>query len=227
MFDLLTSLEFLVLVMAYLLGTFPLGLIWCKRKGIDLRAVGSGNIGATNVKRALGLGPAIVVFLFDVAKGWVSAGAALALTRDTNFALVAGFLAILGHCFPFYLKFKGGKGVATTLGVVLVIYLIPASLGFGAFFLVLVLTRLVSLGSLVGTTVFATTQLVISDYRTTLISLVGAALIFYLHRVNIRRLIEGTETKFTFGKGPDKTYEATEPEIQEETRELVTSGSSL
>lgn len=188
---------------AYLLGSIPFGLIaGFKVKGLDIREQGSKNIGATNVFRVVGKKWGITVLLLDVLKGYVACvlpaffGQSFALP----FLLLLGVSAILGHSFPVWLKFKGGKGVATSLGVFLAIAWIPTLITFGIWILCFVITRIISISSLLAALVFP--GMIVRCYRGTgdfkfllPISLVLAAFIFYTHRANIQRLRQGTEKK--------------------------------
>ncbi|MCW5943833.1 MAG: glycerol-3-phosphate 1-O-acyltransferase PlsY [Fimbriimonadaceae bacterium] len=200
------------ILFGYGLGSVPFGVLVARAKGIDIRKVGSGNIGATNVKRALGTKWGLFVFFLDVLKGllpsflaWSLVGTALPMVLGSysllprEYVALAGFAAILGHCASPFLGFKGGKGIATGLGAVLGADPAVALSAFGAFIVVVSVTRYISLGSLVaGVAVFAFGML----FRSPPI-LMGAyvflwAFVWYRHRDNVARLRAGTESKFSF-----------------------------
>ncbi len=185
------------LITTYLYASIPFGLLISRLRGVDIRKVGSGNIGATNVSRALGIWYAIPVGLLDFTKGLLPVLlASLFLHTQVSVALVAA-VALLGHIFPLYLKFKGGKGAATYAGTMSVI------LGLPLFILLLLLwivglyaTKLMSLvnlilsGIVIIIVILATHSLVFTCY-----ALFAALVIAYSHRENIKRLLEGKENK--------------------------------
>ncbi len=191
------------ILLAYLLGSIPFGLIAGFRiKGIDIREHGSKNIGATNVSRVIGKKWGITVLLLDAMKGYVACAlpAFFGPHPALPFQLLLGVSAILGHSFPVWLKFKGGKGVATSLGVFLAIATIPTLITFCLWILCFTLTHIISISSLVAALVF---PLILAwryagtpEFAYLLpISLVLAVFIFYTHRANIQRLRQGTEKK--------------------------------
>ncbi len=196
-------------VAAYLLGSLPTGFLLGKAKGIDIRTIGSGNIGATNVFRALGKTAGLLVLLVDAAKGflacWLLAAAAASflhahpdsagVSREW-LAIVAGVSAILGHNYTCWLRFKGGKGVATTAGVLLALFPKAFLIGLGVWLLVFALSRYVSLASIVAALVlpFAVWLCGAGASLTAVAALLGA-LAIYKHRTNIQRLCHGTEPR--------------------------------
>jgi glycerol-3-phosphate acyltransferase PlsY len=201
----------LVTVAAYLLGSVPFGVLVTRLfTGKDVRAVGSGNIGASNVARAAGKGAAIVTLLLDAAKASLPMLAALSwfgaqgpAAADLA-AVLVGAAAFAGHLFPLWLGFKGGKGVATALGVFLVLAPIAALLAVVTFGLVFALTRIPAIGSIAGTTVCAVGAIVHvarnheGSWWSSPVSwaAIGIALVIFLrHRANIERLLRGTENK--------------------------------
>jgi glycerol-3-phosphate acyltransferase PlsY len=215
------------IVLGYLLGSLPTGYLVAKRHGIDIRNHGSGNIGATNVARVLGKKPGLLVFFCDALKGWLavrlaylviwrSAGGSMPasvldfVTLTPPHDAVAGVLAaiacILGHNFPVWLGFRGGKGIATTTGVLL--GLMPAAVAisalvWGAAFFAL---RYVSLASLLAAATLPLTVGLLwraghANIALFCFSLAATALAFWRHRANIQRLLEGTEPRFV-AKGP-------------------------
>lgn len=201
----------IIALLSYLIGSLPFGFLLARWiKGVDLRAYGSGNIGATNASRVLGKKWGIVVLLLDVAKGllptlllWRFFGAELGAPHAR---VLAGTCAILGHVFPVWLGFRGGKGVATALGVASVLGWPWAMLGAaGVFALTFFTTRIVSLGSMLAAATFAGVQLYVlapqwldrEHWSLTLFSTVMPALIILWHRSNLLRLLRGEERGLT------------------------------
>jgi glycerol-3-phosphate acyltransferase PlsY len=182
---------------AYLLGSIPFGAVLARIKGVDLRKVGSGNIGATNVARAMGKGWAIAVLLADAAKGFVPVWLGIRWQLPALAVAGAGLGAIVGHMFTLFLRGRGGKGVATSLGVSLALSPVMALVGFGVYAVVFALTRLSSLGSLLGVWTFAV-GFVAARHPTwpyAALALGGAALVTLRHRANIQRLVKGEEKR--------------------------------
>jgi acyl phosphate:glycerol-3-phosphate acyltransferase len=198
-------------IAAYFLGSIPFGLLLGKLfGGRDVRSAGSGNIGATNVARVAGLVAGILTLLLDAAKGAFAVFLAGRLSEQSaTWMMIAGLCALVGHCFPIWLGFRGGKGVATAAGVFLV--LSPLSF-LGAvllFFLVVLYWRFVSLGSISAA---AAMPLLIyffwaphhaPPYAVTFGSLAAALLIVYKHDANIQRMVQGDEPRFSFRKRQD------------------------
>ncbi|HET6610430.1 MAG TPA: glycerol-3-phosphate 1-O-acyltransferase PlsY [Kofleriaceae bacterium] len=185
---------------AYLLGSIPFGLLFARLRGVDIRAVGSGNIGATNVARNLGKRLGVVVLLCDALKGALPVALALAIglgDRAGDAALaVTGGAAICGHCFPVWLKFRGGKGVATAFGVFLAASPLAALAGFLAFAILYALTRVASIGSLGAALVIPAFIAVTDRPQWQLgLALFGAAIVIFKHRKNVARLLHGNELK--------------------------------
>ncbi|MDX2177176.1 MAG: glycerol-3-phosphate 1-O-acyltransferase PlsY [Candidatus Sumerlaeia bacterium] len=197
----------LALAAAYLAGAIPTGLFVGKAKGVDLREVGSKNIGFTNAWRVLGAGPGLVVLVVDVGKAFAAARY-LPPLADSSAAWVpaaAGIAVLLGNFFNVFLRGKGGKGVATGLGVFAA--LAPQSIGAAAvvFFLTVAATRYISLGSLLAVTVLLAGTLYWDDWPVRAIAALTWALVVYKHRENIGRLRAGTERKFgRAGSEPSK-----------------------
>ena len=189
----------LTLLLGYLLGSIPSGFLagqWCK--GIDLRTIGSGSTGATNVLRNVGKGPALAVFLVDVAKG----AAAVLLARSLNptsalidwIQVLAGLAALAGHIWPVWLGFKGGKAVATGFGMFLGLACPVGLACFGMFMAVFSISRIVSLASVVAAVSLPLLMAAGSDSNANLVvALVAMLLVLWRHRSNIQRLINGTE----------------------------------
>ena len=183
-------------LVGYAVGSLPLGYLAANRlKGIDLRRVGSGNVGATNMYRTGGLAMAVLVVLVDVAKG---AGSVLLMTRDADVIapVSAGLAAILGHIFPVWLRFRGGKGVATACGVFWMLAPIATAMAAAVFVATVWMTRYVSLGSILATAVLPTFIWMTSSPAPVIVGSVAAAvLVIERHRANLIRLREGTERR--------------------------------
>ena len=182
---------------AYLLGSIPNGYVLGKLFGVDVRQIGSGNVGATNVARAVGKWQGVVTLLADAAKGMapVAIGLWLNLKPDA-IAAIAG-AAFLGHLYPVFLKFRGGKGVATGVGALLIIAPLATLLLIGVFVAVVLPTRLVSLSSIIAAAVTPLALWIF--FQPPAIVLLGgflAAMIVWRHRGNIQRLMAGTEPRF-------------------------------
>lgn len=192
----------LLIIFGYLLGSIPFGYLISKVKGIDIRKIGSGAIGSTNVSRAFGLKWGIIVGILDLLKGIIPAYFATEfLIPDWQIALVA-ITPVLGHIFSVWLGFKGGKGVSTTLGVLFVLlgwrfFLVWISI----FVLVLVIVRVMSFTSLVMSSLLPLFFLASSfSYAYFILGWVLFVLIWWAHRENLQRMQEGRELKFTFKK---------------------------
>lgn len=191
-----------LMVGAYLLGGVPTGWLVCRAHGIDLFNFGSGNIGATNVVRAVGAKWGAVVFVADVAKALIPTLIARALfPADQLLWMAGGVAATAGHVFSPFLRFRGGKGVACLLGMVLGVNVVITAWAFGSFLLVVAASRYVSLGSVVGVTVAAVVSLVSRQpVAVSAMFIAVDVLTFVLHRKNIKRLIAGTEAKLGANK---------------------------
>jgi acyl phosphate:glycerol-3-phosphate acyltransferase len=199
---------FFIFLAAYVCGSIPFGLLLGKLFGAtDVRKTGSGNIGATNVARSAGLSAGILTLVLDAAKGAVPVWLARHYFPDhAAFQILAGLGALAGHCFPVWLKFNGGKGVATAAGVFLVLCL-PAALGaLLVFALVVGFWRYVSLASVSAAAAmpllvyFLWAPHFAPPISVTVGSLAAAMLIVYKHDANLQRLVEGTEPKFSLRK---------------------------
>jgi len=197
-----------VALVAYLLGSIPFGLILGKAfGGADVRKAGSGNIGATNVARVAGPLAGILTLLLDASKGWFSVWLAARLfVGNSNAMILAGLLAMLGHCFPIWLRFRGGKGVATAAGIFLALSAPAMAAALVLFLLVVVTWRYVSLGSLAAAAAIPLLIYLLwaphfaPPESLTLGSLAISLLVIFQHRSNIVRLARGEEPKFSFGK---------------------------
>jgi acyl phosphate:glycerol-3-phosphate acyltransferase len=197
-------------IAAYLVGAIPFGLLFGFMKGLDIRTKGSGNIGATNAIRLLGKPIGITAFLLDFLKGFGPTLLALRLgepivpagTNPQLLALLCGAAAVLGHCYPVYLRFKGGKGVAATAGAVLALRWDAALVSFAVFFLVRAISRYVSLSSMALGAAFPLAIVILhpddafgSYMWITIGGILAALLIAVRHRSNIARIAKGEESK--------------------------------
>lgn len=210
------ALSSIAVLLSYLIGATPFGYLIAKwARGVDIRTVGSGNVGATNVGRVLGFRFFVLVMTLDLLKGLgPTLGFPMAVEAMTGrpvpiLAVPVALAAILGHNFPVYLRFKGGKGVATSLGAVLGLDPIAAAAAAVAFLIVLVLTRYVSMSSILGGTAFVVVHFARAREPWTASDLALASLIavlyvmlIYRHRSNLGRIRAGTESKVSFGKKP-------------------------
>lgn len=189
-----------LLLLAYLVGAMPTSyLVGRLAYGIDLRDHGSGNLGATNVFRVLGWRAAVPVGLVDVAKGWAPAALFPRWDQaaDPGWALAYGTAAIVGHVFSVYVKFKGGKGVATSAGVFTALAPWATLIGVAVWAMTVTLTRIVSLGSLLAAVALPVAVYFTGEPVHTLWLAVGLALfVIYAHRSNIGRLVRGEENRF-------------------------------
>lgn len=214
----------IVAVAAYLLGSIPTGFLVAKARGIDIRKAGSGNIGATNSFRVLGKPSGIFVLLVDAAKGYVACWMGLFIyanfspeTVIHSFAdlsamfdqwescvIIAGIFAVLGHNYTCWLKFKGGKGIATTAGVYLALAPVALGIALAVFILTILVTRYASVGSIVAAialpiAVWFTNE----DLFLRIVTIAFGAMAIYKHKSNIRRLMQGTENRL--GKKTEAT----------------------
>lgn len=197
-------------VLAYLLGSIPFAYLAGRAKGVDIRTVGSKNVGATNVFRTLGKRIGIAVMLLDIGKGVAATLIARALT-ESPWPLVAGAAAIVGHVFPVWLRFKGGKGVAVGGGAVIGLVPVVSLIVLGTWIVVVALTRYVSLASIAAAVAFPVGALLLGEHWPTLLfSLFASGAVIVRHRANMGRLLKGTEPKLELGRrrGGDAAPEA-------------------
>lgn len=197
----MSSHEILYVLCSYLLGSVPFGyLIFLFSEGKDIRATGSGNIGATNVLRSKGKLAGLATLALDILKGALPIVYGRVHFDLPWVVLLGGLAVLLGHVFPVFLKFSGGKGVAALVGVFLVFHF-PALLVFLVFFFwALAQTRFVSLGSLLGTAALFFAILFTQTAETAMVAFAMLLLIVFRHRGNIARLLDGSERKFAFRK---------------------------
>lgn len=209
---------FAAIILAYLIGSINFAVIFSSiflKK--DVRSLGSGNAGTTNVMRNGGFLPGALTFIFDALKGYAASFIGLKvfeyLSHYTEWAMPAygalacGLACMLGHVFPIFFQFKGGKGVATSVGIFYVCNPLAITLGLAAFALVLIISKIVSLSSLIATVVVVVLSIVFYDYDASLLPQIilivsMGAIVFLKHTENIKRLIAGTESKI--GKGGKK-----------------------
>jgi glycerol-3-phosphate acyltransferase PlsY len=188
--------DLLAVVAAYLMGSIPFAQLLSRRRGIDLRRVGSGNVGATNVLRTLGVRPAVLAMMLDAVKGTVAVLIAQRLTNGVAAPVAAGLASMIGHVYPVWLRFRGGKGVATAAGAFAVLTPVAAAVALGVFLLTVALTRFISVGSIVAALTLAGWAIA-SDVPTIVAigAAIGAALVIIGHRANLLRLVAGTERR--------------------------------
>ncbi|MCR4410652.1 MAG: glycerol-3-phosphate 1-O-acyltransferase PlsY [Candidatus Saccharicenans sp.] len=191
-------MKILLVVASYFLGAFPTGFLLVRMSSRkDIREIGSGSTGATNVLRYGGWKMAIPVMIVDLLKGFLPAFLAVSLLADRRLAVWALLAAVLGHCYPVYLRFRGGKGVATTVGGFLYLAPLPLLISLGLTLLMLLCFRYVSLATLSG--LLALPLLILLLTKETFLFWTGwlfFLLILFRHRENIKRLLAGTERKF-------------------------------
>ena len=195
------TLVFLILLVSYLLGSFPSGFLYAKNlKGIDLRYVGSGSTGATNVLRNIGKWPALLVFILDVLKGLIAVKIAHFFLSDNIYQVLAGLCAITGHIWPIWLKGKGGKAVATGLGMFIALSWAVGLASFGTFLIVISLTQIVSLSSITAALLLPIYMLIYVgtfNHPFTIVSFIVAIIVIWKHRSNIHRILKGEEPKIS------------------------------
>ncbi len=198
-----------VIILSYLIGGIPFGYLIAVTKGIDIRTEGSGNIGATNVGRVLGRKYGLIIFILDMFKGFVAvffvpllvSGMKFPTTPDNLLVILCGLFAVLGHAFPVYLRFRGGKAVATSFGIFVWLAPRPILISFGVWIVTVMVSRYVSLGSMIGTLVVIWAIVYFEDapfgdnVHLTFLSMAVAILVIAKHKSNIQRIISGTEKK--------------------------------
>jgi glycerol-3-phosphate acyltransferase PlsY len=199
-----------IAVAAYLLGSIPTGYLVGRARGIDIRTTGSGNIGATNVFRSVGKTVGVFALIVDGLKGyaactwlcdWTLTLSGISTTDAELYRIIAGICAVLGHNFTCWLKFKGGKGIATSAGVYFALAPVAAGIALGAWIIVFALSRYVSLASIAAAAALPATIWLMSDSLTLrIVTTVLGLLAIFKHRGNIRRLLNGTEHRIEFKK---------------------------
>lgn len=207
--------EALLIILAYLIGSIPTALLISKKYfGIDIREYGSGNMGATNTFRVLGSRYGSIVMLIDILKGMAAVGLFHLLPyyysnelERTNFMMGLGLAAVLGHIFPVFADFKGGKGVATLFGMILAVQPVIAVSCMGVFLLVLFLTRYVSLSSILGAIMLPVSVLWIwNEHELTyrIFAILVALMVLLTHQKNIVRILKGAENRVPILKHRDR-----------------------
>jgi acyl phosphate:glycerol-3-phosphate acyltransferase len=198
-------------IVAYLLGSIPTA-VWVGKwfYGVDVRNEGSGNAGATNTIRVLGAKAGIPVVIIDILKGYFAVWLMQYFIPETTpadtqiyFKIIAGLLAVIGHALPVFAGFRGGKGVATLLGIGIALYGGAVLFSVGLFLLIIIVTRYVSLGSVLAGIAFPLAVILyfkITNPGLIALSIFAALFLLWTHRKNIRRLLTGTENKFSFKK---------------------------
>lgn len=190
----------LAVVFGYLLGSMPFAYLLARRRGIDLRHAGSGNLGAANVLRTVGVWAAVIAMLLDVLKGSAAVLAAQAITTGTAAPVAAGLASILGHVYPVWLRFRGGKGVATAAGVFALLAPVALSVAGVVFVITVVVTRFVSAGSVAAAIALVIAAAVSGAPGPVVAGAVGAAMIvLFRHRANMERLVAGSERRVELG----------------------------
>jgi glycerol-3-phosphate acyltransferase PlsY len=185
----------LLIICAFVMGSIPVGVIVAKTKGIDLKKIGSGNIGATNVLRSLGKGPAALTLFGDMLKGALAVALGKYFGLGTFYQGLIGLSAILGHNFSLFLGFRGGKGVATSLGVFLLYSPQTALITFIIWIVVVLTTKYSSLGALISFGLLPLTIILLDSRDKLPVAALVTLFILIRHTDNIRRLIKGTERK--------------------------------
>ena len=184
------------ILLGYLAGSVPFAFLLARRAGIDVRFAGSGNVGAANVMRTTGTRRAILVMSLDVAKGALAVALALVVHAGVTLTALAAAAAVVGHIYPVWLRFHGGKGVAVAAGVFAVLTPIATALAAGLFLVIVWLTRYVSLGSIAATAALPPAAWITGEPIAVVLAAAGSGgLILFRHRGNIRRLREGTERR--------------------------------
>jgi glycerol-3-phosphate acyltransferase PlsY len=182
--------------LGYLIGSVPFAQLLARRRGIDLRRVGSGSVGASNVLRTSGVRPAVVAMGLDAVKGALAVLVAQRLSVAPATSMAAGVAAVVGHVYPVWLRFKGGKGVATAAGVFAVVAPLAIGVACGVFVGAVWITRYISVGSIAATVALVALTAVGDDPAVVLIgALASAVVIVYRHRANLSRLFSGTERR--------------------------------
>lgn len=186
----------IALTIGYLCGSIPFALLLTRSRGVDLRDVGSRNVGAANVLRTAGVAPAVVVMLLDAGKGALAVVVARLLTDDVVMVMIAGLAAIIGHVYPPWLRFRGGKGVAASAGVFVVLAPLATAIAALAFVGTIAATRFISAGSIAGALVLPVAAVAGNAPAPVVVGTVLAAVIVLVrHRDNLSRLVAGTERR--------------------------------
>ena len=192
--------KILYIIAAYFIGSIPFAYIISKAKGVDIRTVGSGNPGATNVFRSVGKVPGTITFVLDMAKGFLPVFAAKIIFNEPSFyyLLAVAAAALAGHIYTVFLNFRGGKGIATGGGMFLALFPVPALIAVGVFILVFLLSGYVALGSMIAAASIPVSAFILGTHglEGVVFAVLAAALVIYKHKSNIKRLKNRTEYRF-------------------------------
>jgi len=192
-----SELQICLIIFSYLLGSISTSIIVCKIKKVDIRKIGSGNAGATNTVRALGKKYGAIVLILDIIKGIIPTIIASSLSSDSLILPVScAFAVVLGHVFPIYFSFKGGKGAATIIGTIIIIFPIGALICFITWVTVIILSGYVGLGTIIAAIIFPISILIFSDINLIFFGITAMLFILGAHYNNIIRLIQGKENRF-------------------------------
>jgi glycerol-3-phosphate acyltransferase PlsY len=184
------------ILLGYAVGSVPFAFLLARRAGVDVRVAGSGNVGAANVLRTSGTSLGVTVLALDVSKGAATVLAAYAAAGTVSAMAAAGAAAVVGHIYPVWLRFHGGKGVAVAAGVFAILTPLATVAATAVFFSTVWLTRVISLGSVAATVTLPSVALAAGAPTSVLVAAVGvASLILFRHRANIRRIVSGTERR--------------------------------
>jgi glycerol-3-phosphate acyltransferase PlsY len=188
-------MELVAIAFGYLIGSIPFAQLLSRRRGIDLRRVGSGNVGASNVLRTSGIRPAVVAMCLDAVKGAAAVLVAERIVPGAGTPAAAGVASVLGHVYPVWLRFRGGKGVATAAGVFSVLAPMALAMACAVFVAAVWLTRYISVGSLAGSAALVGLTVQGDEPLVPLAAAAAAVVIIVRHRANVRRLLAGTERR--------------------------------
>jgi len=192
-----SELQIVLIIFSYLLGSISTSIIVCKIKKVDIRKIGSGNAGATNTVRALGKKYGAIVLILDIIKGIIPTIIASSLSPDSLILPVScAFAVVLGHVFPIYFSFKGGKGAATIIGTIIIIFPTGALICFITWVTVIILSGYVGLGTIIAAIIFPISILIFSDINLIFFGITAMLFILGAHYNNIIRLIQGKENRF-------------------------------
>jgi glycerol-3-phosphate acyltransferase PlsY len=229
----------LVAIIAYLIGSISFSVIVSKKMaGFDVREKGSGNAGSTNVLRSVGKKAALITLTCDVLKGVVAVLIAFIVgkfAKNTNPAVlvqIAALFVVVGHTFPIFFNFKGGKGVATSLGIILILNWQIGLICLVFALALIAVTRMVSLGSISAAVLFAVLTLFIREHylvsgNYVIFGILLAAFVIYNHRANVQRILAGTENKLSFNKKPEETASPLKNNKSEEKSSETTEKASV
>ena len=190
--------KILLIILSYLIGSISISIILCKIKKVDIHSVGSGNAGATNTVRALGKKYGALVLILDIVKGIIPTIIASKLSPDSLILpILCAFAVVLGHVFPIYFSFKGGKGAATIIGTIIIIFPIGALICFILWISIIILTGYVGLATILAAIIFPISILVLGKINLIFFGIVSSLFILLAHYKNFIRLIDGKENRFS------------------------------